>query len=189
MQNPWDVSPRRDKGDDNEDAIYLEVGRALSHWESLESAMAEFFDTLVSSQPSNRAAYSAFISVVSSSARTQLLEAAFLRAIKQDDPIYAPCQDLIMQFGKFGARRNEIAHGIVYNLGESGMMLGPNNIMKHKWTDLGQAKFQYTAADIQHYRSQFVVLFTQVSHLRQALLERSSSATNRTKWVQERRDR
>jgi hypothetical protein len=127
---------------------------ALSAWERLESVMAELFDGLVAEQPSNRAAFSAYIAIKTASARTELLKAAYKRALTLDDPAREPAGQLIHAFGKLGARRNEIAHGIVYHPEEHGFYLAPNNIMKHKWR-AGAASYQYVANDLRHYVEAF----------------------------------
>jgi hypothetical protein len=187
MQFPWSVRPRAKRGDDTPDAIFVQVGRALTLWETLESRMAELFDALVSVPPSNRAAFSAFISVKSSSARTELIQAAFNRAMQDDDPAHSEVAYAIEAFRNFGARRNEIAHGRVYNLAEHGHMLGPNNVMSHKWTTKGEAKYQYTAKDIDFYASCFNELAESCESLAKALISRSASKTDRTSSSQQRR--
>ena len=120
--------------------------------------MAERCDVLVAEHPSNRAAFSAFTAVRTSSARTDLLEAAYVRALPLGHPARDDVARLINAFGKFGARRNEIAHGRVYDLDEHGYFLGPNNVMPHKWTDEGSAKYQYTSEDVAHYVDCFLSL-------------------------------
>lgn len=177
MQHPWEVRPKQEKGSDNYDSIFVQVGRALTAWETAESHMAELFDALVASQPSNRAAFSAFVAVKTSSARTDLLAAAFDRAVGHGDPAREDVSDLIEKFGKFGARRNEIAHGRVYDLAEYGYYLGPNNTMPNKWRD-GAAKFQYTADDVEFYGREFAQLAANVRHVTEALVTRNIAASN-----------
>lgn len=138
--------------------------------------MAEVFDAMVAAQPSNRAAYMAFVAVKSASARYELLEAAFDRAIPASDPARAEVSALIEAFGKFGARRNEIAHGIVFDLDEYGHFLAPNNIMRHKWTKDGEAKYQYTSEDIAYYVEQFGLLRSKADQIRVALIQRDIAA-------------
>lgn len=69
------------------------------------------------------------------------------------------------RLSKFVARRNEIAHGQVFNLGEHGYYLGPSNLMKSKWAKHGEARFQYVASDILHYVRQFAALANQCESL------------------------
>jgi hypothetical protein len=187
MPNAWDVRPKRDKGDNTPEPLYLKVGEALTSWEALESIMAELFDVMVSVQPSNRAAFCAFTAVRSSSARTQLLEAAADKAVPKRDPARNDVNAAIKAFGEFGARRNEIAHGRVYGLGEHGFYLAPNNVMPHKWTDEGQAKYQYVADDLAYYASCFIRLEDAACRIVTALRSRASFSTNRTRSRQDER--
>lgn len=176
MQNPWDVRPKQPRGDHTPDAIYLQVGAALTAWETLESLCAELFDAIVAAQPSNRAAFSAFSTVKSASARTELIEAAAARAVPPSDPAHTEVAAVISAFGKLGGRRNEIAHGSVYDLEDHGFYLAPNNIMRHKWSPDGAAKYQYTAADISHYVAEFVALAHRIEALKVALVQRDIAA-------------
>ena len=187
MGNPWDVRSQPSKGDSSFEPIFLQVGRALSAWETAESALAELFDVLVAAQPSNRAAFASFAAVKSSSARGELLAAAFARAMDQSDPAYDDTAAIIDQFGRYSARRNELAHGRVYNLGEHGFQLGPNNIMPHKWKD-GVAKYQYASEDVAHYATRFEVLASAISALATALLARNIAARS-TQSTRSRRQR
>lgn len=162
MLKDWDVRPRCQNGDDTPEEIFLKVGEALNAWENLESALAELFDCLVSGSlsvsTSNRAGFCAFVAVKASSARTELLQAAtpraLLRSAYQDQT-----HEYLDRVRKFGARRNEIAHGRVFNLSEHGFQLGPNNTNLTKFiskgTKKGSAKYQYKSTDIAHYRDQF----------------------------------
>ena len=189
MQNPWDVRPRSRSKDTTSEAVFVKVGEALTHWEMLESAMAELFDAMVSSHPSNRAAFMAFVAVKSSSARTELLQAAFDRAIPLSSPARQEVGYLIESFGKFGARRNEIAHGRVYDLGEHGFALGPNNVMRHKWTPKGEAKYQYWSRDIEYYLRCFSTLREGVDAACTGLRQLTASRTKRTKSRQSEKDK
>lgn len=177
MQNPWDVRLRSKTADSTFEPIFLEVGRCLTAWEVLESYSANLFDAMVAAQPSNRAAHSAFIAVASSSARSQLLEAACDRALPVGDPARSVAINLITQISNFGARRNEIAHGRVYDLGEHGFQLGPNNTTPRKWKD-GTAKYQYGSEDLRYYANQFADLGRQVHTLTQELIARDIAARN-----------
>ncbi len=179
MQNPWDIRPRSKTSDSTFEAIFLEVGRCLTAWEVLESYAADLFDAMVSTQPSNRAAHAAFIAVASSSARTQLLDAASHRAVPKSDPAHADVSTIIFEMGKFGARRNEIAHGRVYDLGEHGFQLGPNNTNPNKWTD-GAARYQYGSEDLRHYADAFAALARRTNAVTQALVTRNIAARKTT---------
>lgn len=176
MLNPWDVRPRCKRGDDTPEPIYLKVGEALTAWEHLESKLAELFDCLVSGAPSamqsNRAGFCAFVAVKTSSARTELLQAAAPRALDGSKHL-AWAADFLSRVSHFGARRNELAHGMVFNLGEHGFQLGPNNTMPTKWHKKGQqagsATFQYGSADVSHYADEFSKLYAECLLLIEAI--------------------
>jgi hypothetical protein len=154
MRNEWDVRPRAEKGDDTPDVIFHAVGAALSTWERLESIVAELFDLLLAS--GNRAAFKVYQSSNTANARLAMLNAA-LPLDGASVAANAKLEKFVAALNQFVARRNEIAHGQVYNLGEHGYYLGPSNLKKSKWAS-GEAKFQYVASDIHHYVGQFAAL-------------------------------
>ena len=148
----------------------------------LESELAELFDCLVSGAPirmkSNRSAFSAYGAVKASSARTELLIAAIPRSLVTSPSLDA-ATTLADKIMKFGARRNEIAHGRVFNLEEYGFCLAPNNINTTKWHSkgekIGHAKYQYSAADIDYYAREFDKLHIECETLiDQIYVERST---------------
>lgn len=91
-----------------------------------------------------------------------------------------------MQIRQFGARRNEIAHGRVYDLGEFGFQLGPNNTNPRKWA-AGTAKYQYGSADIAFYAEQFIALARRTQAFEIELISRDIAA-RRTVAENSRRD-
>lgn len=109
--NPWDVAPARAKGDQTADELYRAVGIALSIWETVDETCAWIFAVLVDSR--NGAAELAYGSVVASSARVEMIKAAGQRALHQDESLLKDLQKMLAVTTKLGARRNEIAHGIV----------------------------------------------------------------------------
>lgn len=132
------------------------MGCALTQWENLEAELAELFDIAIGGD--RRAGFAAFSAVSSSSARTELLGAALPRALGDHPGILKRASALVEEVGKFGARRNEIAHGRVFDLMEHGFYLCPTNINPRKWTGTGAAKYQYRAEDISAYSADFVRL-------------------------------
>jgi hypothetical protein len=179
MSKPWDVRPRQTPGDPHPGDIFHNVGLALNEWEALESRMAELFDALVSNAhsplQSNRAAFSAFTAVSSSSARTQLVNAAAPMALAKQPDLLAKVSDFLSRVSHFGARRNEIAHGLTVNLSEFGFYLAPNNVMPHKWAKTGEAKFQYVAADVHYYAEHFYALRQECEQLTAAVFDAHSN--------------
>lgn len=156
MNNPWDVRPRSPAGSPTIAEVFVAVGAALTHWENLEAELAELFDIAIGGE--SRAGFAAFSAVSSSSARTELLSAALPRALSDHPEILERASALVEQVGKFGGRRNEIAHGRVFGLEAHGFYLCPTNINPRKWTGTGAAKYQYRAEDIVAYAAEFARL-------------------------------
>lgn len=167
MSNPWDVRPRQSKGDPTPDTLFHAVGAALTAWEQLESDLAELFDCLVSGvadrRESNRSAFMAFITVKASSARTDLREAAVPRALAES-ALLKRALSLVASINGFGSRRNGIAHGRAFALGEAGFQLGPNNTSQSKWHNkgeaIGRARYRWNADDVVYYVEQFSMIST-----------------------------
>lgn len=157
MQNPWDIRARASQGDTEPEAIFVQVGAALSAWEMLESSLAELFDALVSAPHNSRAGFVAFSAVTTSSARTEMLSAAIKQRKKEKSTIPDKLIEFIDIVSKFAARRNEIAHGRIYSIEGKEYFFGPNNISPHKWDKVrdGAAKYQYTSSEIEYYTSEF----------------------------------
>jgi hypothetical protein len=167
MFDPWDVRPKADKGDADPNNILHRVGAALSAWEMLEMSLAELFDALVAS--GNRAAHGAYTAVIASVSRGEMLRAAIDRALRFDTTFQAGAGEFAERVGKFAARRNEIAHGCALNLGEYGYYFGPTTLLRRKWTKEGLAKYQYVAADIEHYAKCFMALKIESDNLTEAV--------------------
>lgn len=43
MVEPWEIRPESPTGDDTDHKVYAAVGKALTHWESVEVAVAMLF--------------------------------------------------------------------------------------------------------------------------------------------------
>jgi hypothetical protein len=174
MGNLWDVRQKAEKGDQTPDPIFHAVGAAITAWERLESILAELFDLLLASE--NRAAFKVYQSSKTSSARIEMLIAA-LPLDRASDMANKELANFVTTIKRFVDRRNEIAHGQVYNLGEHGYYLGPSNLITRIWAKHdNSAKFQYIASDIDHYVEQFVALGKKC----EALIEELKSAWTAT---------
>jgi hypothetical protein len=80
MPNPWDIPDWRTTAEQSQDALYLEVGRALSAWEGVEQALADIFAILVGAphwpERDRAPALRAFGTIIGFLARIGMLEAA-----------------------------------------------------------------------------------------------------------------
>lgn len=114
--NPWNAQPEPDVGDASADITFLAVGRALSDWENFEFQFSSIFVACVNATgPGRTAAQRAYGSIVSFSARREMVTTAvktFLAA-RHDAAIETDFAKLNNEAKEYGARRNEIAHGIV----------------------------------------------------------------------------
>ena len=113
--NRFKNPPFAPKGDADADNLHLAVGRALNAWEHAESAFSHLFGTIIRPTRNSYSARRAYGSITSSLARRQMLEAVgavFFRSFPDEE---APknMKLLLMHYSDAGARRNEIAHGIV----------------------------------------------------------------------------
>jgi hypothetical protein len=113
MPNPWDVPMFPDAGDESEDTLFASVGRALTGWEQFEQALARLFATLVGSR--SYAAIRAYGSVIAFRGRSEMVKAA-ASAYFHENPnrlSQKRLSDLLNLAGRYSARRNEIAHGLL----------------------------------------------------------------------------
>ena len=108
-------------GDDNPDQIFHAVGMALSQWETLENEMFNLY--LIFCESDNPATINAlrraFGTIESSDGRRKALaEAASVYFGDHNYPngIAKPYRLLFESHKKASDRRNEIAHGVVYNV-------------------------------------------------------------------------
>jgi hypothetical protein len=113
---PWTVPPFPEIGDTHQDITFAAVGRALSQWERLEVALAGLFAAFIGIKgEAEGIAMSSYGSIVASSARGTMMNAAaeFYFHIFPNPALKKTVGDLLGEVGHYGARRNEIAHGLV----------------------------------------------------------------------------
>lgn len=161
LAEAWAMRPRSDIGNKTPELIFQAVGQSLTVWERLEIELAELFDTLVAS--GNRTGFIAYREVISSQSRSQMLKAAAAFSLRQYPELNASTTAILAAVQGFAGRRNEIAHGIVFDLGEGGCFLAPSNLNTRKWDKEGIAKYQYVAKDIEYYSQKFGELIQTVS--------------------------
>jgi hypothetical protein len=192
MSKPWDITPWPETGDSNPDTIYVAVGKALTHWEFVEQAVAQLFAFVSSSNsgldvtsPSIRA----YGAINSSAQRIEMVREAAKAWFHPlpECPLENACRELLNECKEWAARRNEIAHGKVDCLTDTypnGWHLFPGlfNTKKRPLND--KAAYRYTAANIEHYANGFVDLHERIVaylgalttwHRRCALLDKDIS--------------
>lgn len=109
--NPWDILPTRDRGDDEPQALYLSVAKALTAWEFLDSAQGILFGVLVNSRAGS--AESAYGMVISPASRADMVLAAASCLFAPGEPLLEEIETTVNQIRQMAGRRNDIAHGVI----------------------------------------------------------------------------
>ena len=177
MANPWDIPPLAEIGDMDANSIFVAVGRALTEWEHVESALGQLFAFLVGAQvsyPNNEPAMRAYGLVVSFQGRASMLEeAAEGHFHSHPDLLLADRFHRIVavECRKFSARRNDIAHGRTQKAwqmdGKTGHFLMPGYHSSKGWK-VGEnpaPKYLYASKEIDNFRVQFEDLYDRVADL------------------------
>lgn len=122
--NPYDVLPPPEIGGGatSAEAIYIEIGRALTTWEELEEHLAEAF-ALMAGRPSHEAttntspAMRAYGTVVTFRGRKDMILAASEAYFMQrKSGLQAELKSFVNRCANFASRRNDIAHGVIKNI-------------------------------------------------------------------------
>lgn len=174
QQNPWDPAPPPVEGDEDEDAIFLSVGKALSQWERLEHQMSNIFAAIVSKNADNPARW-AYGAVVASGTRADMLKGAayiyffpLMRTANEKkrgefEELQKQLDGLVDEVGKFAARRNNIAHGVVSpyfppTTGKAGFCLVPPLYATKHYKARPVYPYAFTSKMIDEYASHFTRL-------------------------------
>jgi hypothetical protein len=175
MANLWDVPAIPVEGDATADQTYLMVGRALTNWEHLESALGQLFAFLVGAQvsyPNNEPAMRAYGSVVSFQGRATMLEEAAngYFHLNRNSEFEERFHTIVkVECRQFSARRNDIAHGRLQQAWQSngriGHFLMPGFHSSKSWKvgDTTIPKYSYTSRELQFFSTQFEELYDKVS--------------------------
>jgi hypothetical protein len=113
--NPWHRPPPATEADESEDVTYAAVGRALTHWEQIESELSHLFAIFIDKFSETEAYDLYYKNGRSTMERIATLENAAERYFQKH-----PSQEIESEFSGisraatgFASRRHEIAHGIV----------------------------------------------------------------------------
>lgn len=176
MSNPWDVLPLAAHGDQEDSILYEKVGRALTQWENLEGTLGRIFGALCGARMHDEGAVRAFGVVAASSARLDMIEAAFAVFPGREKEGISALPAQLKRVGNYSARRNEIAHGVVSGFTENGAFRGyylvPAYYNSRKRSPLrsdistpeeakaallahGLGKYAYNSAQVDAYRQAF----------------------------------
>jgi hypothetical protein len=164
---PWQPRSKRPRGDSTPHAIFCAVGLALTLWETIEGEISIAYIGLIDSNPyrSNK-----YFSTASFERRHDLVKNAIV--LNKNNKDCTGFLDFIDTVLNFSPRRHEIAHGRVFNLGEFGFYLGPNNVLARNYPN-GAATYQYTSDDIGFYCGHFKHLAETAEHFARRLAHQS----------------
>lgn len=162
-KHSWDRVTPLGIGDASPQAIYSNVGIALSWFEVLQVRMTWLFQLIVGTDSQALARAFGTLEAVPPKA-AMIREAANIRFMNEPDR-RAVISDFMTQFIGLSHRRNEIAHGYVTQYTENGQLKGhflhPGSHMTHRNTNFLQpgsdplGDYRYTAAQIEHYVQEF----------------------------------
>lgn len=161
--------PTRTTGNKTSLAIYTAVGRNLSQWSMVETALTRLFSIIIGGHGAESWALE---SILSTRGRIDALQAAANYELERKGKI-----DLLENFETMlkvvrdaGARRNDIAHGLIVETGGFGHYLVPHShdirkIDKSKFNRTNNPvgwKYQYTSQDINAFAVKFSLLFAEL---------------------------
>jgi hypothetical protein len=167
MANPWDVPKPEPLGDRDENVLYAAVGRALSQWETVESACARIYAFLIAAPTDEftiSPAVRSFGIVNSFPTRCEMISTAG-KAYFHLHPEVANYEkrinEALSEAKEFSNRRNEIAHGVVRHIISStthesqGHYLYPSFVNPKKFPVSMIPTYQYVAMNILYFALEF----------------------------------
>lgn len=119
MPNPWDIPAPEPRGDADGTNVFATVGKALTEWETVETACARIFAFLVGAPPNwdeMSPAVRAFGVVISFPTRCEMITTAgkaFFHLHQEVSNYEKYISDALSEAREYSNRRNEIAHGAV----------------------------------------------------------------------------
>jgi hypothetical protein len=165
--------PNVSSGDASAGDVFCSVGFALSRWEQAEEMFASLFAFLVSPTRSTHSAFRAYGTLTATASRKNMIEAAAAVYLVNfpEANLERRLKDLLTIYMDAGARRNEIAHGIVRGpvdqTGKTEWFLSPALHSSKKRNVNLQPEYRYNAAIIESFGKSFEGLLSDVSSLRQ----------------------
>ncbi len=185
MPNPWDERPWAEIGNKSETEIFAAVGKASSHWELVEQAIASLFTfvTVNTYYAPTAPTIRAYSSVASSHNRIQMVRAAlesWLHEWKHFE-FGAQVLGLLHECSGWAGRRNDIAHGIAdryLDEIEKGWFLVPG-LYNIKSRPLGKkAAYRYNAAIMDEFSERFMDLHNRLNEMTSLMAEWHRIATS-----------
>jgi hypothetical protein len=176
MRNPWDIpSPLPQKGARTPEAVFEAVGRALSHWELVEQALALLFIFLTTGRHKDRMDPSirAYGSIVGVKARIAMVRAAAESWFERfpDCPFSENCKEVLRKCERWSSRRNDIAHGRVsYPPKKTDSWMLYPGLFTMKYSIKGTPKYIFRGEDMDQYSKGFYSLYEEMEILSSSLV-------------------
>jgi hypothetical protein len=172
MSNPWDERPWAETGNKTETEIFAAVGRASSHWELVEQAIASLFTvvTVGTYYAPTAPTIRAYSSIASSHNRVQMVRAAVESWLHEwkDFEFGAEVLAILNECSGWAGRRNDMAHGIAdryWDEMEKGWFLVPS-LYNIKIRPLGnKAAYRYDAAIMDGFSQRFLDLHNRLNEI------------------------
>jgi hypothetical protein len=178
IPNAWEPRAAPEHGDPTADDTYRAVGLALSRWEKLENQLATIFAATVRGSPGSAARRAYGIVQVARTRLDMIEEAANTRFIgkRTYGQVMPALLDLTNLVGKYAARRNEIAHGVVYRYSvyktdAVGFCLFPSYYNTRKRGTDNEPSYIYSSAEIDYFSERFLELGPKASVVIMTFLE------------------
>ena len=115
MPNPWDVPPLPTRGDDEAEWTFAGIGRVTSQWEVIEFEFSRLYSIFVGKPDEEMRGYGqGRIFRDRSEILTKAAEEYFTGQPNQE--LEGQLHSLMSRAQGFSDRRNEVAHGIVFQL-------------------------------------------------------------------------
>lgn len=192
MSNPWDAFPFPMHGDQREEIVYIGVGKVIDFWERVEFELARTYSLLVGDPAwSKMREYGGVGGYIFRDRAAKLARAAEAFFVKHPDQDNEGAFDaLLARTSGFSDRRNEVAHGMIMDVGEflfwqDKMTFAVPGLPQHLWVPpyyhtrkhdvLGLPAFGYSSVELEKLRG---LLFQ---------LELDIDAFNKKVWPLERR--
>jgi hypothetical protein len=187
---PWDALPKEEQGDEDLEKLFASVGRALSTWEMMEGVLGWIFGYLCgASQEGPARAYGV---VASMNGRIDMLKEVFSCFEGRNNHELVAFPKFLDRVRQYGARRNEIAHGMAvsytFNNDPRGFFWCPPHYNSRKrpsraaindawrtgggeaWLESGMGRYTYNSAQIGYYTNEFQKLREQASIFHASLM-------------------
>ncbi|HZO53954.1 MAG TPA: hypothetical protein VFB63_14670 [Bryobacteraceae bacterium] len=183
-RTPWDTPLKPAVGNPNKDQIFRTVGAALDQWEFAEQAFADIFVMMVEGWqdwPSSHPALRAYGAVTSFSSRADMIEEAAKGFFHEtpDPKAEELFKSAIRAMRGFSGRRNDIAHGRVTFLDDTGYYLCPGLFASRKNPIRGPATYAYSSKEINYLNNCFNFLEQHLRGVEIAIYEAQQAAIAR----------